>query len=197
MFSFQQLFNRSKAYIVILSFRFLALSYRLQIIMQRRYEAKVALENARDGIDRKRTTCSPERLPINWMRYTGANRCITEWCQELSAATGTEITLDKNAVLRLEKMPYENTHTYLRRLTEAIMARDVICPSAYLIGFLRTDEYRADYHGRSTDALGSCQKVSMLQTAILTRSNVLRSTEERLQMLTAKQMKSLAKELKT
>ena len=110
-----------------------------------RYEAKVALENAREVFDRKRKTCPPKRLPINWMRYTSADRCIEEWYQEITAATGRDVTLDTSACTRLRNMPYENRHMYLRRLTDAVMVRNVRCPSAYFIDLLHADEYRSDY----------------------------------------------------
>ena len=79
------------------------------------------------------------------MRYADASQSMTAWCIDLTAATGTDIGLDQNARRRLEMMPYENRHTYLRRLAEAIVKRTVICPSAYLIGMLHRDRFRTDY----------------------------------------------------
>ena len=112
---------------------------------KRKVEASWALERAMERTDRRRTRCPPEDLPTNWMRYADASQSITAWCIDLTAATGTEIRLDQNASNRLEMMPYENRHTYLRRLAEAVIKRNVICPSAYLIGMLHSDRFRTDY----------------------------------------------------
>ena len=108
-------------------------------------EINIALENARERIDSRRTTYHPENLPIEWMRYVETDACIAEWSRELSAATGRAILLDVNACARLQTMTYENLHMYLRGLTDELTTRDVRCPSVYLLGLLRGDDYRSDW----------------------------------------------------
>ena len=88
---------------------------------KRKVEEPWALERAMERIDQRRTSCPPEDLPTNWMRYSDAIRSMTAWCIDLTAASGLEIILDPNARRQLEMMSYENRHTYLRRLAEAIL----------------------------------------------------------------------------
>ena len=108
-------------------------------------ELKLAREHSREIQHSRRANCPPDLLPIEWMRFAEADACIAEWCRELSEATFTDITLDDDARARLQNMAYKNRHAYLRRLTEAIIARNVRCPSAYLIVLLKGDDYRSDW----------------------------------------------------